>query len=90
MSTPQCSIDGRPPKLHVFFEDAAWHWAICVPRERGCGFQVVAYNEKGYASESEAMSDGSVALGRIAYIAVAKSRDETGTAFRSVAQDRRR
>ena len=54
MSTPQCVMDGKPATLHVFVQDGAWQWGISVPRERGCGSQVIAYNERGFASESDA------------------------------------
>lgn len=73
MSTLQCSMDGKPATLHVFAQDDAWHWAISVPRERGCGVQVIAYNESGFASERDAMSDGTLTLNLIANVSVAET-----------------
>jgi hypothetical protein len=86
MSTPQCVMGGEPATLHVFVQDGAWHWGISVPRERGCGFQVIAYNERGFATECDAMSDGSLALRCTANM----SGDATGAPFPSVAEVRRR
>ena len=65
MSTVQRVTDGRPATLHVFAQDGAWHWGITVPRGLGGGFQVIAYNERSFASEYDAMSDGSLTLSRI-------------------------
>jgi hypothetical protein len=90
MSTLRCSMDGKPATLHVFVQDGAWHWAICASRVRGCGFQVIAYNEKGFASEGNAMSDGILTLNRIANMAVPESGRSNGTSFPSVAEERRR
>jgi len=90
MSTPQCVMAGKPATLHVFTQDGAWHWGISVPRERGCGVQVIAYNERGFASESDATSDGSLALTRIADMTVAESGYTIKTVYPSVAEDRRR
>ena len=90
MSTLQCSMDGKPATLHVFAQDDAWHWAISVPRERGCGFLVIAYNEKGLASESDAMSDGTLALNRIANTSIAETGDTICAHPPSVDEDRRR
>ncbi len=86
MSTLQCAMDGKPVALHVFAQDGAWHWGISVPRGRGYGFQIVAYNERGFASESDAMSDGGLVMNRIA----AMSGDAIGTPLQSVAEIRRR
>lgn len=90
MSTLQCSMDGKPATLHVFVQDGAWHWAICVPRVRGCGFQVIAYNEKGFSSEGDALSDGRLTLKRIANMAAPESGRSNGIPLPSVAEDRRR
>jgi len=90
MSTPQCVMDGKPATLHVFVQDGAWQWGISVPRERGCGFQVIAYNERGFASETDATSDGRLALTRIANMSVAEPGGAIGPPFPSIAEDRRR
>ncbi|MCP3707170.1 hypothetical protein M3I54_09265 [Paraburkholderia sp. CNPSo 3274] len=90
MSRLQCVMEGKPATLHVFAQEVAWHWGISVLRERGGGFQVIAYNERDFATESAAMADGSLALKRIATMPAAESGDTIGTPFPSVAEERRR
>jgi hypothetical protein len=65
MSTPQCITNGKPVTLHAFFKDGFWHWGITIPRESGCGFQVIAYSERGFTLERDAISNGNLALKHI-------------------------
>lgn len=90
MSTLQCVTEGKPATLHVFAQDGAWHWGITVPRGRGGGFQVVAYNEKSFASQSDAMSDGSLKLKRITGTFPAESGGVIKPPRSSIREDRRR
>jgi hypothetical protein len=57
--------DRKNARLDVFFEGGAWHWGISVPRESGCGFQVIAYNTTPFHDEREAVENGTVALTKL-------------------------
>jgi hypothetical protein len=66
MSMEAHTSHGRQATLHVFSESGAWHWGISIPRERGGGFQVMAYNTTSFIAEMDAFTDGSLALERFA------------------------
>lgn len=65
MSKLQFEMKTAHAALHIFMQDGGWHWGITVPRENGCGFRVIAFNERSFARQIDAESDGSRALGQI-------------------------
>lgn len=71
----QCMMDRKAATLHVFEQDGAWHWGITIPRGPGFGFQVIAYNTKIFTCESDAMSDGNLALKHLIDTSLDESRE---------------
>lgn len=54
------------PELHVFEQTGGWHWGITVPREKGCGFKLIAFSERTFPVEDTARTDGRQALACLA------------------------
>ncbi|MDE1179900.1 hypothetical protein [Paraburkholderia sp.] len=44
--------------LHVFEQDAGWHWGLTISRANGNGSKVIAFNQDVFDSEAAARADG--------------------------------